>query len=155
MMLPPWSRYLSLPGVTEHTSWGDVSERALRSQIAVTCPAADQRWALVGADSQLIGTVGLNGIDLSHGRGELAYDLDPRWQGQGLATHAARGARLGHMPCALVRIQARAWTAMPARSPCWNASACSARPAARLPAGSGTAPRLLDVRPRRRLASPC
>ncbi|WP_239506202.1 hypothetical protein [Stenotrophomonas maltophilia] len=25
-----WSRYLSLPGVIEHTSWGDISEAALR-----------------------------------------------------------------------------------------------------------------------------
>jgi ribosomal-protein-alanine N-acetyltransferase len=103
-----WSRYLSLPGVTEHTSWGDVSERALRRQIAAYLPTAtDLRWALVGADSQLIGTVGLNGIDLSHGRGELAYDLDPRWQGQGLATHAARAVlEWGHAAHARVRIQA-------------------------------------------------
>ncbi len=40
-----WSRYLSLPGVTGHTSWGDVSERALRRLPTATHP----RWALVGA----------------------------------------------------------------------------------------------------------
>lgn len=45
-----WSRYLSLPGVTGHTSWGDVSERALRRQIAAYLPTATHpRWALVGA----------------------------------------------------------------------------------------------------------
>lgn len=103
-----WSRYLSLPGVTEHTSWRDVSEMALRQQIAAYLPTAtDQRWALVDADDRLIGTVGLNGIDLPQGRGELAYDLDPRWQGQGLATHAARAVlEWGHSTHALVRIQA-------------------------------------------------
>lgn len=59
------------------------------------------------ADDQLIGTVGLNGVDLWHGRGELAYDLDPRWQGQGLATHAARAVLdWAHGTCGLVRIQA-------------------------------------------------
>ncbi|WP_242015178.1 GNAT family N-acetyltransferase, partial [Stenotrophomonas maltophilia] len=96
-----WSHYLSLPGVIEHTSWGDVSEQALAQQITrYLADASDQRWALVDADDQLIGTVGLNGIDPRHGRGELAYDLDPRWQGQGLATHAARGVAERLSPCA-------------------------------------------------------
>lgn len=86
-----WSRYLSLPGVTEHTSWGDVSPEALRHLInSYAASPVDRRWALVDADNLLIGTVGLNGIDLQHRRAELAYDLDPRWQGQGLATNAAR-----------------------------------------------------------------
>lgn len=103
-----WSRYLSLPGMTEHTSWGDVSERALRQLIARYMPSApDQRWALVDADDRLIGTLGLNGIDALHHRAELAYDLDPDWQGQGLATHAARAVlEWGHAARALVRIQA-------------------------------------------------
>lgn len=103
-----WSHYLSLPGVIEHTSWGDVSEQALAQQITrYLADASDQRWALVDADDQLIGTVGLNGIDPRHGRGELAYDLDPRWQGQGLATHAARAVLdWAHGTCGLVRVQA-------------------------------------------------
>ena len=103
-----WSRYLSLPGVIEHTSWGDISELALRQQVARYMPGGpDQRWALADAEDGLIGTIGLNGIDLLHGRAELAYDLDPHWQGQGLATHAARAVLdWGHAVRRLVRIQA-------------------------------------------------
>ncbi|HEL4245993.1 GNAT family N-acetyltransferase [Stenotrophomonas maltophilia] len=103
-----WSRYLSLPGVIEHTSWGDISEAALRQQVASYRPASpDPRWALVDAHDRLIGTFGLNGIDLQHGRGELAYDLDPHWQGQGLATQAARAVLdWGHAVRSLTRIQA-------------------------------------------------
>lgn len=41
------SHYFSLPGVIEHTSWGDVSERAMALQIARHLPdASDQRRAL-------------------------------------------------------------------------------------------------------------
>ncbi|SNY70751.1 ribosomal-protein-alanine N-acetyltransferase [Stenotrophomonas sp. CC120223-11] len=103
-----WSRYLSLPGVIEHTSWNEVSEAALRQLIAGYLPTSpDQRWALVDAGDRLIGTFGLNGIDLLHGRGELAYDLDPHWQGQGLATQAARAVLdWGHAVRSLTRIQA-------------------------------------------------
>ncbi len=103
-----WSRYLSQPGVTEHTSWGDVSPEALRHLInSYTASPVDRRWALVDADNLLIGTVGLNGIDLQHRRAELAYDLDPRWHGQGLATNAARAVLAwGRTTLALVRIQA-------------------------------------------------
>ncbi|MGG2101244.1 GNAT family N-acetyltransferase [Stenotrophomonas sp. NRRL B-14846] len=71
------------------------------------CAVARPLRASDTADDQLIGTVGLNGVDPWHGRGELAYDLDPRWQGQGLATHAARGVLdWAHGTCGLVRIQA-------------------------------------------------
>ncbi len=103
-----WSHYLSLPGVIEHTSWNEVSEAALRQLIAGYLPTSpDQRWALVDAGDRLIGTFGLNGIDLLHGRGELAYDLAPHWQGQGLATHAARAVLdWGHAVRSLTRIQA-------------------------------------------------
>lgn len=103
-----WSGYLSLPGVIEHTSWGDISETALRQLVTCYLPTSpDQRWALVDAHDRLIGTFGLNGIDHLHGRGELAYDLDPRWQGQGLATQAARAVLdWGHAARSLTRIQA-------------------------------------------------
>ena len=48
------------------------------------------RWAIVDSSDSLLGTVGLNEISRVHGRAELAYDLDPRQCGRGLATHAAR-----------------------------------------------------------------
>jgi [ribosomal protein S5]-alanine N-acetyltransferase len=103
-----WSRYLSLPGMVEHTSWGDISEHALRQQITRYVPSGpDQRWALADTEDHVIGTIGLNGIDLLHSRAELAYDLDPQWQGQGLATQAVRAVLgWGHAVRCLVRIQA-------------------------------------------------
>ncbi|MBA0449959.1 N-acetyltransferase [Stenotrophomonas maltophilia] len=103
-----WSAYLSLPGMIEHTSWSDISEAALRQLVLrYMSTSPDQRWALVDARDRLIGTFGLNAIDPVHGRGELAYDLDPRWQGQGLATLAARAVvDWGHAARSLVRIQA-------------------------------------------------
>ncbi len=50
---------------------------------------------------------GDDAIDPLHGRGELAYDLEPHWQGQGLATQAARAVLdCGHAVRSLTRIQA-------------------------------------------------
>lgn len=86
-----WSKYLSLPGVVEHTSWGNVSVQALQQQIiGYTQDARCRRWAIVNRDDQLLGTVGFNDIDIGHHRAELAFDLSPAWQGRGLATEAAR-----------------------------------------------------------------
>ncbi|MBH1432882.1 GNAT family N-acetyltransferase [Stenotrophomonas maltophilia] len=48
---------------------------------------------------------GDDAIDPLHGRGELAYDLEPHWQGQGLATHRAV-LDCGHAVRSLTRIQA-------------------------------------------------
>jgi len=124
-----WSRYLSLPGVIEHTSWNEVSEAALRQLIAGYLPTSpDQRWALVDAGDRLIGTFGLNGIDLLHGRGELAYDLDPHWQGQGLATQAARAVLdWGHAVRSLTRIQATVLDSNARSIAVLDASTCSAK----------------------------
>ncbi|MGH8097193.1 GNAT family N-acetyltransferase [Stenotrophomonas indicatrix] len=103
-----WSNYLSLPGVIEHTSWGDVSVEALQRQIVdharnTRC----RRWAILDSDDQLLGTVGLNDIDIEHHRAELAYDLSPAHQGRGLATGAARAViAWAQATLGCVRIQA-------------------------------------------------
>ncbi|MBB1593387.1 GNAT family N-acetyltransferase [Achromobacter sp. UMC46] len=103
-----WSAYLNQPGVIEHTSWGDISPSALAELIHGYAGRGDAlRWAIVGACGGLFGTVGLNDISQANGRAELAYDLDPRHTGRGLATHAAR-AVIGwaHDAMDLQRIQA-------------------------------------------------
>jgi ribosomal-protein-alanine N-acetyltransferase len=103
-----WSNYLSLPGVVEHTSWGDVSVEALQRQIVNHARNARcRRWAILDSADQLLGTVGLNDIDIEHHRAELAYDLSPAHQGRGLATEAAR-AVIAWAQAALgcVRVQA-------------------------------------------------
>lgn len=103
-----WSTYLSLPGAVEHTSWGDVSVETLQRQIvdpARTTPC--RRWAILDSDDQLLGTVGLNDIDMEHHRAELAYDLSPAHQGRGLATGAASAViAWAHASLGCVRVQA-------------------------------------------------
>jgi len=85
-----WSAYLSLPGVIEHTSWGDISPGALATLIEQYAKQRDAfRWAIVDIEDALLGTVGLNEVSLTHGRAELAYDLSPKHRGRGLATAAA------------------------------------------------------------------
>ncbi|WP_340569752.1 GNAT family protein [Stenotrophomonas sp. G106K1] len=103
-----WSNYLSLPGVIEHTSWGDVSVEALQRQIVDHARSTRcRRWAIFDNDDQLLGTVGLNDIDIEHHRAELAYDLSPAHQGRGLATGAARAViAWAHTALSCVRIQA-------------------------------------------------
>ncbi|MBN5051736.1 GNAT family N-acetyltransferase [Stenotrophomonas sp. LMG 10879] len=103
-----WSSYLSLPGAVEHTSWGDVSVAALQRQIVDHARNARcRRWAILDSDDQLLGTVGLNDIDIEHRRAELAYDLSPAHQGRGLATEAARAViAWAHIALGCIRIQA-------------------------------------------------
>ncbi|MDR6599410.1 ribosomal-protein-alanine N-acetyltransferase [Achromobacter deleyi] len=103
-----WSAYLNRPGVIEHTSWGDISPAALATLINGYVEGGEGlRWAIVEANGSLLGTVGLNEIARAHGRAELAYDLDPRYQGRGLATHAARAVvNWAHDAMDLQRIQA-------------------------------------------------
>ena len=103
-----WSAYLSEPGVTEHTSWGDVGPTSLDTLISDYTDGKDAlRWAIVDANDSLLGTVGLNNITREHGRAEIAYDLDPRHCGRGLATAAARAViDWAHMALGLQRVQA-------------------------------------------------
>lgn len=103
-----WSNYLSLPGVVEHTSWGDVSVEALQRQIVNHARNARcRRWAILDSADQLLGTVGLNDIDIEHHRAELAYDLSPAHQGRGLATEAARAViAWAQVALGCVRVQA-------------------------------------------------
>jgi ribosomal-protein-alanine N-acetyltransferase len=103
-----WSAYLNLSGVIEHTSWGDISPTALATLIRGYDKEQEaMRWAIVDANSTLLGTVGLNEIARLHGRAELSYDLDPTHRGRGLATQAARAIiHWAHDELGLQRIQA-------------------------------------------------
>lgn len=103
-----WSAYLSSPGFIEHTSWSDVSVDGVRRQIARYGTGTGQlRWAIVDAHARLLGTIGLNDIEPTHARAELAYDIAPAHQGQGLATAAARATlSWAHQALGCVRVQA-------------------------------------------------
>jgi ribosomal-protein-alanine N-acetyltransferase len=103
-----WSAYLSEPGVIEHTSWGDVGPTNLEKLVADYAKGRDSlRWAIVDSSDSLLGTVGLNEISRDHGRAEIAYDLDPRHCGRGLATEAASAVIYwAHTVLGLQRVQA-------------------------------------------------
>ncbi|CAI2506663.1 GNAT family N-acetyltransferase [Serratia proteamaculans] len=103
-----WSAYLSEPGVIEHTSWGDVGSTNLEKLVADYAKGRDSlRWAIVDSSDSLLGTVGLNEISREHGRAEIAYDLDPRHCGRGLATEAASAVIYwAHTALGLQRVQA-------------------------------------------------
>ncbi|CAI1931171.1 Spermidine N(1)-acetyltransferase [Serratia proteamaculans] len=103
-----WSAYLSEPGVIEHTSWGDVGPTNLEKLVAGYAEGRDSlRWAIVDSSDSLLGTVGLNEISRDHGRAEIAYDLDPRHCGRGLATEAASAVIYwAHTVLGLQRVQA-------------------------------------------------
>ncbi|WP_308379751.1 hypothetical protein [Serratia marcescens] len=54
-----WSAYLSQPGVTEHTSWGDVGPTNLAQLVSGYAAGRDAlRWAIVDSNDRLLGTVG-------------------------------------------------------------------------------------------------
>ncbi|KAF1012850.1 MAG: Spermidine N(1)-acetyltransferase [Stenotrophomonas maltophilia] len=103
-----WSAYLSLPGAIEHTSWSDISVGGLQQQIAHY--GLDQgalRWAIVDPHGCLLGTIGLNGIEVAHARAELAYDIAPAHQGRGLATAVAHATLCwAHHVLGYARVQA-------------------------------------------------
>jgi ribosomal-protein-alanine N-acetyltransferase len=103
-----WSAYLSKPGVTEHTSWGDISASSLEKLVSHYAEGRDSlRWAIVDSSDSLLGTVGLNEISRDHGRAEIAYDLDPSHCGRGLATEATRAViHWAHTALDLQRVQA-------------------------------------------------
>ncbi|OKB65966.1 GNAT family N-acetyltransferase [Serratia marcescens] len=103
-----WSAYLSRPGVTEHTSWGDVGAANLEKLVSGYAAGRDAlRWGIVDSNDSLLGTVGLNEISREHGRAEIAYDLDPRHCGRGLATAAASAVvHWAHTALGLQRVQA-------------------------------------------------
>lgn len=103
-----WSAYLNLPGVIDHTSWGDISANALAALIAHYATQHDAlRWAIVDSNDTLLGTVGLNEVSRAHGRAELAYDISPNYRGRGLATVASLAViRWAYDRIGLQRVQA-------------------------------------------------
>lgn len=50
-----WSAYLSQPGVTEHTSWGDVGPANLAQLVSGYAAGRDAlRWAIVDSNDSLL-----------------------------------------------------------------------------------------------------
>jgi len=45
-------------------------------------------WTIANEKDEIVGTVGFNNISRQHLRGELSYDLDPKYWGKGIMTNA-------------------------------------------------------------------
>ena len=64
-------------------------------------------WAIAGLENEMIGTAGFNNISKAHLRGELSYDLNPKYWGNGIMTNALfRIIEHAFNEMGLVRIQA-------------------------------------------------
>ena len=91
-----WYAYLSLPEVYRLTAWnleGVEDLQVMMRHYASEESGAPIRFAIVRCgDDVLVGTVGFHSLSLGNRSAELAYDLSPALQGQGLATLAARTA---------------------------------------------------------------
>jgi len=89
-----WYAYLSMPEVIEHTSWSLDGPDDLARIVDACASARDDttaRFAIVDeSDRSLAGTIALLHIVWRFRTAELAYDLDPRQSGKGLATACAR-----------------------------------------------------------------
>jgi len=86
---PRVMRYWSFPPWTERAQAEAYVQRALGEM-------AEGRalpWAIATqAEDKLIGTTTLFALDAVQGRAEIGYSLDPKFQGQGLASEALRVA---------------------------------------------------------------
>jgi len=106
-----WANYLSLPSVYEHTSWNHPTpadlELYLGNEVDLN-PETRLRLAIATRiDNLLAGTIGFHTVSPANRSAELAYDLDPKFWSQGIAS--SLGAELvhwAHTEVGLVRVQA-------------------------------------------------
>lgn len=108
--LPTWLAYLISEPVRAGISWrpGSVEDLAeFVDSTALSSGARQIRFAIARtSDDALIGTVGLHSVVRAHRVAEIAYDLDPRCWGRGLATAACRAVLTWSRAQGLHRIQA-------------------------------------------------
>lgn len=109
--IEPWSRYLNLPEVYEHTSWDHPTPDDLASYLNNELsgePSSRLRLAIAQREGdEIVGTIGLHTVSAPNRSAELAYDLHPNMWGHGVAT-AMVGAVVewAHAHAALIRVQA-------------------------------------------------
>ena len=106
-----WFGYLSLPEVHEHTSWNvqssaDLSDYAWRPEEFT--PSSLLRFAVaLRSTDELVGTAGFHSVSPANQTAEVAYDIDPRFWGKGIASAACSElARWAHSAAGIVRVQA-------------------------------------------------
>jgi [ribosomal protein S5]-alanine N-acetyltransferase len=109
--IDPWARYLNDAAVYEHTSWNHPTPPELASYLGCEVssdPSHRLRIAIaLRQTNELVGTIGFHTVSPENRSAELAYDLDPRYWGKGLATQmAATLVRWAHQEASVFRIQA-------------------------------------------------
>jgi len=92
-----WFGYLSIPAVTELTSYDIHTLAEVEGAIAAIqrrqAERACCRWAVATEpDDRMIGACGFNEWSLRHEWAELAYELAPEFWGRGLIRRAVRAA---------------------------------------------------------------
>jgi ribosomal-protein-alanine N-acetyltransferase len=107
----PWSQYLNLPSVYEHTSWDHPTERDLELYLGNESkqePASLLRLAVATrSENLLVGTIGYHTVSPPNRSAELAYDLHPSFWGQGVIQLVGNTVvRWAHLHAGVVRVQA-------------------------------------------------
>jgi len=111
--IDPWYKYLCLPHVLQHTSWDLHSPNELLPHIwnVEDFPASSHlRFAIaLKSNNQLVGTAGFHTFSAQHRSAEIAYDLDPKIWGQGIATAVTKElVRWAHDCASVIRLEATA-----------------------------------------------
>ncbi len=106
-----WHTYLSIPEVTEHTSWslqGPETLEVLFDQYESPAPHSALRFAIIDERREcLAGTIGLHSRSSADRRAELAYDLSPLYWGRAIATAVCAAVTLwAYAALDLQRVQA-------------------------------------------------
>jgi ribosomal-protein-alanine N-acetyltransferase len=85
-----WFDYLRLPAVYEHTSWNvqspDDLVPFLESHEAVTSTSQIRFAIALRCTNEFVGTAGLHTVSTVNRTAEIAYDIEPKYWGNGIAT---------------------------------------------------------------------
>lgn len=113
--LEPWSLYLNLPEVYQHTSWNHPSSQELSSYLGNEIdndPSARLRLAIADREhDHIVGTVGFHTVSEQNRSAEIAFDLHPTMWHKGVATAiAALVVDWAHNEAGMVRVQATGYS---------------------------------------------
>lgn len=106
-----WASYLNNPAVYEHTSWNHPGIEELNLYLGNESDGQpDSRLrlavAIKGSD-ELVGTIGFHSVVPVNKVAELAYDLQPNFWGQGIASTVGKAVvNWAHRHVGMVRVQA-------------------------------------------------
>ena len=109
--IEPWFRYLTQRQVYEHTSWNVQDSCELSHHVWTSddfTAASAIRFAIaLHSHNELVGTAGFHSVSPGDGRAEIAYDIDPKYWGRGIASAVCSElVTWAHTAAAITRVQA-------------------------------------------------